>query len=163
MKNIFYLLLPFVSLMLLNSCKQVDKELLGKMNAAAETPAPSVTETINGISAMLEKIKESPAEVQAHPAYAQFSAVLNSLTPKTLGTRSEYEENMIKLRNLKAEYEDGKIKTAEAFAQFEAITLALKGNTEVLNSMATYVQGLPAEYDKMLEVIGARVARAQKN
>ena len=164
MKNLFALSALAV-LILAVACKGVDKELIGKMEAdlskmegmapAFEALNTSITNVVNQLNAAPEAMKtESNAE------YQNMLRISNTMTQKYQATLAEQSDLTGKLKTLIADYTSGKIKTEDAQKEYQTLSTAIQGISDVMDRMNQRAERMQADFAKMSATWNAKAEEA---
>ena len=153
MKNLFALS-TLTILILAVACKNVDKEMVDKMEAdlikmeglapTFETLGASITNVTNQLNAAPDAMK-----TESDTAYQQMLDVSNALSQKCLATAAEQNDLTNKLKTLIADYSAGKIKTEDALKEYQMLSTAIQGISNLAVRMNERTEVLQADFAKM--------------
>lgn len=164
MKNLFSFCA--LSLLLLAvACKNVDKDLVGKMQndlGTMEGLAPAF-ETLNkNIENFTGQLNAAPEamKTESNTEYQNLVSMNTMIAQKLMATQAEYNDLLGRLKGLIADYSAGKIKTEDAQKEYEALSAAVQGYSTLVNQMTTVGDQLQADYAKMSATWNAKAEEA---
>lgn len=153
MKNLFALSALAV-LMLAVACNSVDKEMIAKMEAdlsKMEGMAPAFESLNTSITNMANQLNAAPEamKTQSNTEYQNMLRISNTMTQKYQATVAEHNDVTGKIRTLVADYASGKIKTEDAVKEYQTLSTAVQGISEVMDRMNQRAERMQADFAKM--------------
>ncbi len=164
MKNLFAVAMCAVVL-LLAACGGIDKELVGKMQADVtkvdglvpgyEALGTKITNITNQMNAVPEAVK-----TQSSAEYQNILRINTTMTQKYQATMAEMGDIKTKIQALVGDYTAGKIKTEDALKEYETLSTAVQGMTDVLDRMNQRMERIETDYAKMSATWNAKAEEA---
>lgn len=153
MKNLFSLF-AFATLLAIAGCKNIDQELVGKMQTDVTTLeglAAPMEELGKKLSNLNEVLNGAPESVKngGSAEYAEMFNLSGAMYQKQQATMAEFADLQNKLKTLAADYSAGKIKTEDAKKEFETIDASVQGFGDLVKRMNEMADQMQTQYAKM--------------
>lgn len=165
MKNIFLLAIGS-AMIFLASCRQVNEDLIGKMDAESANIKQYMPylDSLHKISGQLTReMEEAPPKLKMSPAYNFVELYMQA---RGINDRSKRIKDMCvdvsgQLDSLAREYSEGRIEEDSVKVAFEALSASTKGLSQVRKQMQPRMDAVSSNFSKLLETWSALPASEQ--
>ncbi len=152
MKNLFSLF-AFAALLAVG-CKNIDQELVGKMQTDVTTLeglATPMADLRKKLETLFNLVNAAPESVKnsENAEYGDLLTLTSAMNQKIQATSAEYDDILARLKTLAADYSAGKIKTEDAKKEYETLSISTRGLSDLLNHMNEIAGQSEAQYAKM--------------
>lgn len=136
------------------SCKNIDQELVSKMQTdtttldGLSTPMEELGKKLSALSELLAAAPES-VKNSDNPEYAEIFNLSGAMSQKHQAMTAEIADLQGKLKTLAADYSAGKIKTEDVKKEFETIAGSVQGLGDSVKRMNEMADELQTKYAKM--------------
>lgn len=155
MKNIILLAIGS-AFILMASCRSVNEELIGKMDAEAANVKQYMPylDSLHKISGQLTReMEEAPPKLKMSPAYnfVELYMQARGINDRSLRIKDLCTTVSTQLDSLSREYSEGRIEEDSVKVAFEALSASTKGLTQLRKQMQPRLDAVTTGFSKLLE------------
>lgn len=166
MKNIFLLAIGS-AIIFLASCRQVNEELISKMDAESANVKQYMPylDSLHKISGQLTReMEEAPPKLKMSPAYnfVELYMQARGINDRSLRIKDLCTTVSTQLDSLAREYSEGRIEEDSVKVAFEALSASTKGLSKVRKQMQPRMDAVSSDFSKLLETWNA-LPEAEQN
>lgn len=155
MKKLFLLTLG-AALLMVTACRQVDEELVGKMQAdltKIKESEPEIASLVQRSAELMKNVSEAPNGMKYKPEYGimEINQMIGAINGKCTSVQQTCLETAHQLDSLITNYSNGNIEKEAVMAEYETIAPTVSGITGLAGKMGPFLDRASANFTKSMD------------